>query len=98
MAQVRVLGGSIGIAASTAILGVKQRRQLLDPMVVSVAQLGSLADSMRTLSPDAALAVRQAYTDAFNETLVVCSIVSGVALLASLAAWRKQPTVMKIRR
>ncbi|CAN9202586.1 unnamed protein product [Alternaria sp. RS040] len=98
MAQVRVLGGSIGIAASTAILGVKQRRQLLDLMVVSVAQLGSLADSMRTLSPDAALAVRQTYTDAFNETLVVCSIVSGVDLLASLAAWRKQPTVMNIRK
>ncbi|CAN9108701.1 unnamed protein product [Alternaria alternata] len=82
MAQVRVLGGSIGIAASTAILGVKQRQQLLDPMVVSAAQLESLAGSIRTLSPEKVLAIRQAYTDAFNETLVVCSVVSGVALLA----------------
>ncbi|KAG9194836.1 hypothetical protein G6011_04871 [Alternaria panax] len=98
MAQVRVLGGSIGIAASTAILGVRQRRQLLDPMIVSAAQLESLAESVHNLPPDAVLAVRQAYTDAFNETLVVCSFVSGVALLASLAAWRKKPTVMEIRR
>lgn len=97
MAQVRVLGGSIGIAASAAILGVKQRQQLLDPMVVSAAQLESLAGSIRTLSPEKVLAIRQAYTDAFNETLVVCSVVSGVALLASLAAWRKQPTTMWTR-
>jgi hypothetical protein len=97
MAQVRVLGGSIGIAASTAILGIKQRQQLLDPMVVSAAQLESLAASIRTFSPETTHAVRQAYADAFNETLIVCTVVNGVALLASLAAWRKQPTAMRTR-
>jgi MFS family permease len=95
MAQVRVLGASIGIAASTVILGIKQRQQLLNPMVLDGAQLESLRESLQTLSPAGVVAVRQAYTDAFNETLVVCAVISGIALLATFAAWRKHPTVMR---
>ncbi|KAI4962120.1 hypothetical protein J4E86_001152 [Alternaria arbusti] len=97
MAQVRVLGGSVGIAASTAILGIKERQELLDSLIVEGAQLESLAESMRTLPPNKVFAIRQTYSDAFNETLVACAVISGVALLATLAAWRKHPTAMRNR-
>lgn len=98
IALVRMLGGSIGIAASTAILGVKQRQQLLDTAPLNLVQLQSLADSMPHLSPAQNFAIRQAYTDAFNETLVVCSVISGVALLATAGGWQKHPVTMEDRR
>jgi MFS family permease len=98
MSQVRMLGGSIGIAASTAILSVRQRQQLLDTGLLNLVQLESLADSMRNLPAEQNFAVRQAYTDAFNETLVVCSVISGVALLATTGAWQKHPKSMQDRR
>lgn len=98
IAQVRMLGGSIGIAASTAILGVKQRQQLLDTALLNLVQLQSLADSMPHLSPAQNFAIRQAYTDAFNETLVVSSVISGVALLATAGGWQKHPVTMEDRR
>jgi len=59
--------------------------------------LESLAESMRTLPPNKVFAIRQTYSDAFNETLVACAVMSGVALLATLAAWRKHPTAMRNR-
>lgn len=98
MAQVRMLGGSIGIAASTVILGIRQRQQLLNTQLLSPAQLESLAESMPHLSPTQRFAVRQAYTDAFNETLIVCSVIGGVALLSTTLAWQKNPVSLEDRR
>ncbi|KAF1843084.1 MFS multidrug transporter-like protein [Cucurbitaria berberidis CBS 394.84] len=98
VAQIRMLGGSIGIAASTAILGVKQRHQLLDTALLNPRQLQSLADTMPHLSPVQHFAIRQAYTDAFNETLVVCSVISGIALLVTAGGWQKHPLSMEDRR
>jgi hypothetical protein len=98
MAQVRMLGGSIGIAASTAILGVRQRQQLLETGLVSPKQMESLAEAMRSLSPAQVFAIRQAYTDAFKETLIVCSIISGVALLVTAGGFHKKPMTMDDRR
>lgn len=98
MAQVRMLGGSIGIAASTVILGLRQRQELLDTGLLSPAQLESLAESIPQLSLTQRFAIRQAYTDAFNETLIVCSVIGGVALLSTALAWQKHPMSMEDRR
>ncbi|KAF1835588.1 MFS multidrug transporter-like protein [Decorospora gaudefroyi] len=98
MAQVRMLGGSIGIAASTAILGVRQRQQLLDTGLLSPVQLESLAESMKDAPPAHHFAIREAYSDAFNEALVVCSVIAGVALLATAAGWQKNPLSLEERR
>ncbi|KAK1755992.1 NADP-dependent 3-hydroxy acid dehydrogenase [Echria macrotheca] len=81
VAQVRVLGGSIGIAASSAILGTK-----LDARLRGVVDPGQLAHSARgisDLSPEQQLAVREVYTDALWEDMVVCSALSALALLKS---------------
>jgi hypothetical protein len=93
-----MFGGSIGIAASTAILGLKQRQQLLETGLIAPSQLESLRDAMSKLTPAGSHAVRQAYTDAFNETLVVCSIMAGVSLLVTLGVWQKNPLSMEERR
>jgi MFS family permease len=98
IAQARMLGGSIGIAASTAILGVKQRKQLLDTGLVSPTQMQSLFESMRSLSTTQVFTIRQAYTDAFNETLVVCAIITGIALLVTAGGFQKNPPSMEDRR
>jgi MFS family permease len=98
MAQIRMLGGSIGIAASTAILGVRQRQQLLETGLVSPKQMESLAEALRSLPPAQVFAIRQAYTDAFNETLIICSIISGVALLVTAGGFQKKPMTMDDRR
>lgn len=93
-----MFGGSIGIAASTAILGVKQRHQLLDAAVVTPEQLQSLRDVMRTMSFGQVYAVRQSYTDAFNETMVVCSVIAGVCLIVTAGCFQKNPLTMEERR
>jgi hypothetical protein len=96
IAQMRVLGGSIGIAASTAILGLTQHRQLAG--IVSEQELTNLQASARTLTPEQLHAVRQAYSDAFNEDLRVCAIIAGVCVLVTLGTFRKSPQPVLERR
>ncbi|KAF2649781.1 MFS multidrug transporter-like protein [Lophiostoma macrostomum CBS 122681] len=98
MAQMRMMGGSIGIAASTAILAVKQRQQLLDTDFITPEQLQSLRTAMASFSTYERHAVRQAYTDAFNETLVVCAIISGVSVITTLGVYQTSRWTMDERR
>jgi MFS family permease len=87
ISQVRILGGSIGIAASTAILGITENRELAG--VVSPTQLADLRSSISTFTPNQIQAVREAYVDAFSEDLRVCAIVSGVCIFVTLASFRR---------
>ena len=75
-----MLGGSIGIAMSTAVLAVEQRKQLGGtippdslPTVVSITQ----AD------------IRKAYNDAFTQTMQVCAIIAGVGVLLTMGTYRR---------
>jgi hypothetical protein len=88
VAQARILGGSIGIAASTAMLGVKITTQLAG--IVSPEQIASLHGGHGTLSETQLLAVRQAYSDAFRDSLKVGSALAGLALIASLGTFQKK--------
>ena len=69
IAQMRVLGGSIGIAASTAILGVTQRKELISTGLITTEQLANLQTVVKDFTLEQKIAVRQAYSDAFNEDL-----------------------------
>jgi uncharacterized protein (DUF2062 family) len=93
-----MMGGSMGIAAFTAILAVKQRQQLLDTGLVTTEQLQSLREAMAKFTLDEVHAIRQAYTDGFDEALVVCSIVSGVSVMVTLGAYQKNRWTMEERR
>ncbi|KAB5576461.1 major facilitator superfamily transporter [Coniochaeta sp. 2T2.1] len=87
IAQMRILGGSIGIAASSAILGVKTRNQLSG--ILSPSQLRGLAGQMSTLTPEQATAVRVAYTDALKEDMVVCCAVLAVGFFLTCGVYRR---------
>jgi hypothetical protein len=96
VAQVRVLGGSIGIAASTAILGVVEYNQLRG--IVTNSQLASLRDSEKTFTTSQLQAVRKAYSDAFNEDMRVCAIVAGICVLLTLGTFQRNPLDIQARR
>lgn len=98
VAQARLLGGSLGIAASSAILGVNQRRLLTG--LISQSELASLQTSAESFSPQQLQALRLAYSDAFRETMQVCTAVSGLAMLVALSSFRRKPlwTVQQRRK
>lgn len=96
VAQARVLGGSVGIAASSAILGATTRSQLTG--LVTPEQLSTLQTSARTFTEAQLHAVRQAYSDSFSEGMKVCAAVSAVCALATLMTFRRNVPDVARRR
>lgn len=96
VAQVRVLGGSIGIAASTAILGAVEFDRLKG--IVTDSQLASLRDSEKTFTAFQLQEVRKAYSDAFNEDMRVCAIVAGICVLLTFGTFQRNPLDIQARR
>lgn len=86
IAQFRMLGGSIGIAATTAILGVTQRSKL--------AQLNDTIPSTKTQTQ----ATRAAHIDAFKKDMVVCAIVAGVCVFINLASYKRNTEPVLVTR
>ncbi|KAK3323565.1 major facilitator superfamily transporter [Cercophora scortea] len=87
LAQVRTLGGSIGIAASSAILGIKTRSALAG--VVTDAELAGLGSKVSNLSPEQWTAIRTAYTDAFREDMIICCAVLALGTVCSMGVYRR---------
>ncbi len=94
MAQIRIFGGSIGIAASSAILGSKSRAQLATGDLPAEA-LAQLASNPAALSPSDWVAIRRVYTDALKEDMIVCCAVLAVAMVVTLAVYRKNRIPME---
>lgn len=80
VAQVRVFGGAIGIAASTAILAVRENEQ------GTPAGTGSQPNSV---APQDRQVLRQAYSDAFQEIMWVSAGVSALAFVFALATFKR---------
>ena len=91
MAQARVLGGSIGIAASTAILGVTEGQELSGIPQSAIASLQSSRDS---LTRQQYRAIQQAYADSFSEIMRVTAIIACVTFVFSLATYQRHPMTM----
>jgi hypothetical protein len=87
IAQLRILGGSIGIATSSAILGVHTRDQLTG--ILTPEQMRSLAAHESTLTPEQYTAVRVAYTDALREGMIICCVILGVCLFITVFVYKK---------
>lgn len=96
IAQARMLGGSIGIATSTAILGATTRSQLIG--VITEAQLSTLETSAKTMTEAQLHAVRQVYSDSFSEGMKVCAAISAACALATLMSYRKNDITVGTRR
>ncbi|KAI0970287.1 major facilitator superfamily transporter [Xylaria arbuscula] len=88
VAQVRVFGGSLGIAASSAILGVTLQAQVGGS--VTSQQIASAGGDGADLAPSDLIAIRRAYADAFRKDMRVCTIIAGVALLWALGTYSRE--------
>ncbi|KAI0391812.1 major facilitator superfamily transporter [Xylariaceae sp. FL0594] len=88
VAQVRVFGGSLGIAASSAILGVTLQQVV--GKSVTPQQLSSLGGGHADLTPGQLASIRKAYSDAFRKDMQVCTIIAGVALLWAIGTYNRK--------
>uniref|UniRef100_A0A093VDT1 Putative transporter C3H1.06c n=1 Tax=Talaromyces marneffei PM1 TaxID=1077442 RepID=A0A093VDT1_TALMA len=89
VAQVRVLGGSIGVAASNAMFNVTCARNLRGILTPEqIAGLQTNTQILATLDAVQRQAVRVAYSDAFNKSLRICLVVAAVNLVGNLFTWK----------
>ncbi|KAL0933056.1 major facilitator superfamily transporter [Colletotrichum truncatum] len=95
IAQVRILGGSLGIAASTAILGTMMREELAG--LVEPEQL-SIHGAGMALSETQATAVRKVYADSFRQAMKVSTILSSIAILISLGTYHRNRVSIEVKR
>ncbi|KAM3466232.1 hypothetical protein NHJ6243_000972 [Beauveria neobassiana] len=85
LAQMRILGGSIGIATATILLRNKLSDVSKGPISAIVEQDGAVATSL-------------AYSSAFRAGMKVCSILSGIAVLVSILGFRRTRMDMNEQR
>ncbi|PQK13897.1 hypothetical protein BB8028_0004g08280 [Beauveria bassiana] len=85
LAQMRILGGSIGIATATILL----RNKLSD---VSKGPISAIVEQ------DGAVAMSLAYSSAFRAGMKVCSILSGIAVMVSILGFRRTRMDMNEQR
>ncbi|KAF3066534.1 putative MFS-type transporter C16A3.17c [Daldinia childiae] len=95
MAQVRVLGGSIGIAASSAILGVKLQEQSGPGQLGEVLLFESGNESQQEAQLEATIL---AYAGAFKEDMRVCTIIGAVAILLTFGTFSRNRLTVAERR
>lgn len=85
----RILGGSLGIAASSAILGGKTRRDLTGASALSPEALSHLASGPGAVDEEQWALIRRVYTDALKEDMIVCCAVLGAAMVVTLGVYRR---------
>ncbi|KAJ3478667.1 hypothetical protein NLG97_g8514 [Lecanicillium saksenae] len=92
IAQMRVFGGSIGVAVSIVVLIMKIQNTLED--VLTPEQLASFYRSPLVLfsfGPAQQLLARQAFIDAFRVDMWICMGVSIASLFVALFTYQKNP-------
>ncbi|EFX03069.1 major facilitator superfamily transporter multidrug resistance [Grosmannia clavigera kw1407] len=83
LAQIRVFGGSIGIAASSAVLAAQEVKRVDSMRFTSAGAPISTQDS-----PEAVL-IREIYSDAFRGDMRVCIVISAVSIVAACGTYRR---------
>ncbi|KAI2628940.1 major facilitator superfamily transporter [Xylaria nigripes] len=96
VAQIRVFGGSLGIAASSAILGVSLQAEVGGN--VASQQAIFLENGGASLTSNELAAIRRAYADAFQKDMRVCTIVTGTALIWALGTYNRKRLSRSKRR
>ncbi|KAK0672678.1 major facilitator superfamily domain-containing protein [Cercophora samala] len=93
VAQFRILGGSIGIAVSSAILGGKLRSAVDNTSKMPSLILAHIATSAKegkdTLTDNDWAAIRKVYTSALREDMMVCCGVLAAGVVCSLFVYRR---------
>ncbi|CEJ81181.1 hypothetical protein VHEMI01325 [[Torrubiella] hemipterigena] len=87
IAQLRILGGSLGISTSTVFLNSKIT-EILSGLLTPQEQ-ATLGHDGPPLSPQQRSAVHRAYSEAFHSDMLAAAAVSGAAILVVLASYRR---------
>lgn len=90
--QIRVLGGTIGLAICTAVLNQHVRHGLTTAL--SPQQVTNILQSVSSISDLDAItekAVRRVFAEGYSQQMRIMTGFSGVAFLASLLAWERRP-------
>ncbi|XXG99476.1 hypothetical protein Hte_005815 [Hypoxylon texense] len=89
--QIRVLGGTIGLAISSTVLNNHLSSNL--PALLSPSDIQQIANSVQyvnTLPDETRDAVRQVFADGFNAQMRVMMYFSVVVFVLSLALWERR--------
>ena len=96
--QVRVLGGTIGLAICTAVLNAHVRKGLAI-LSLSPEQTTAVLQSVSSISdledPAVEKAVRKVFGEAYNQQMRIMTYFSAVVFLAALLTWERQPRRIK---
>lgn len=98
VAQIRVFGGSIGVAVSFIVLNTRTQQTLGN--ILSPEQLDDFYKSPAAASSfqlAQQIQVRQTYIDAFDIDMRICLGIAATSLLVSLCTYQRNPPTMKKR-
>ncbi|KAI4159145.1 MAG: hypothetical protein LQ342_006849 [Letrouitia transgressa] len=90
--QVRVLGGTIGLAICTAVLNEHVRSQLTSVLPpLQITNILQSVSSISRLDATAEKAVRQVFAEGYSQQMRIMTYFSAVVFLVSLLVWERQP-------
>ena len=90
--QIRVLGGTIGLAVCTAVLNEHVRHSL--SLVLPPQQISGILQSVSSISDldaTAEKAVRRVFAEGYNQQMRIMTYFSAVVFFVSLLAWERRP-------
>ncbi|OAQ96546.1 hypothetical protein LLEC1_02348 [Akanthomyces lecanii] len=96
LAQMRILGGSIGIATASILLRNKKAATMGGH--VSPNDMGHLGEGLGHPGSDQHILVISAYSEAFRDGMKICSIIAGIAVLVSILGFRRTRMDMNEQR
>ncbi|KAJ4257466.1 hypothetical protein NW762_008590 [Fusarium torreyae] len=96
LSQVRLLGGSLGIASSSALLNQKSVDYLTG--VLTPYEQATIGGSNTHLSNSQWMAVRYTYAEAFKMEMKVATALAACAVLSTFGAFRKKRLVIDEQR
>ncbi|KAF5018852.1 hypothetical protein F66182_9144 [Fusarium sp. NRRL 66182] len=96
LSQVRLLGGSLGIAVSSALLNQKSSKHLTG--VLTPLEQATIDGPNTNLSSSQWSAVRYTYSDAFKAEMKVATAVAACAVICTFGAVRKQRLLIDEQR
>ncbi|KAM0238957.1 hypothetical protein ACHAP5_008463 [Fusarium lateritium] len=96
LSQVRLLGGSLGIAASSALLNEKSSSYLAG--VLTPYEQATVGGSGTHLSNAQWSAVRYTYADAFKIEMKIATAVAACSVISAFGAFRKQHLLIAEQR
>ncbi|KAF5561002.1 multidrug resistance 3 [Fusarium napiforme] len=87
LSQVRLLGGSLGIAASSALLNEKSSKYLSG--VLTAYEQATIGGSNTHLTSAQWSAVRYTYADAFQVEMKIATVIAACSVISAFGAFRK---------